>query len=168
MWLRKVASLMNRGLLPLTGGASRTGAGFLAVMMLLTVVDVVGRRLFNHPQRGTLELSELMLIRSISLSIAHAELQRMHIKIDLVVERFRPRLQHVTDGIMYVFCLVTSVLLTWQLCVDALAQWHSGLTTGTLDLPIFYFIFIAALGFALFSLAILVNLLLFLAEALKR
>lgn len=168
MWLRKAAGLINRGLSPLTGGASRIGSGFLAVMMLLTVVDVVGRRLFNHPQPGSLELSELMLVILISLGIAHAELRRRHITIDLMVERFRPRLQGVVNGTMYVFYLVTSVLLTWRLYVDGVAQWHTGLATGTLDLPIFYFIFVAALGFALFSLAILVNLLLFLAEALKK
>ena len=112
MWLKKAANFVERGLSPLTRVVGNIGAGIIAVMMLLTVTDVVGRRVFNQSVSGAYELSELMLIIVVFFSMVHCQFLKGHITIDLVVTRLRPRTQHIIDSIMYVFFLVTLCLLT--------------------------------------------------------
>ena len=168
MLLKKAANFIDRGLSPLIPVVGNIGAGIIAVMMLLTVSDVVGRRFFNQPVHGAYELSEYMLVIVAFFSIAYCQFLRGHIRIELVVSRLRQKSQDVINGIMYVFFLATFCLLAWRLCLYAMEDWQSGLVSGVLEVPTFPFIFVAALGCALLSLVVLMHLLLFLAEALKK
>ena len=168
MWLRKAADSMESGLSPLLSVVGKIGAGVIALMMLTTVTDVVGRRVFNQPLSGAYELSEFMLVIVVFFSIVHCEFLRGHITIDLVTSRFRQRTQDVIASITYTFFLVTFGLLTRQLIVHAMDAWQNNLISGTLRLPVFPFISVAALGCALLSLVVLVHLLLFISETLRR
>jgi len=167
MWLKKAANFLERGLSPLTRVVGNVGAGVIAVMMLLTVTDVVGRRVFNHSVLGAYELNELMLIIVVLFSIVHCQFLKGHITIDLVVTRLRQRTQNVIDSIMYLFFLATLCLLTWRLWVYAAEIGQSNLVYGLLGVPVSPFIFVESLCCALLSLVVLMHLLLFLAGALK-
>ena len=166
--LKKAANLMDKRLSPLTAIAGNIGAGVIAVMMLLTVSDVVGRRVFNQPVYGAYELSEYMLVIVAFFTVAHCQFLRGHIRIDLVVSRIRQRSQDVVNSIMYVFFLLTFCVLAWRLCLYAIEEWQSGLTSALLGIPAFPFIFVSAVGCTLLSLVVLMHLLLFLAGALKK
>ncbi len=168
MWLKKAASSMESGLAPLISVIGKIGTSVIALMMLLTVADVVGRRIFNEPVSGAYELSQFMLVIVVFFAIVHCEFTRGHIAIDLVTSRFRQRTQDIIASIMYIFFLVTFALLTRQLIVHAFNVWHNNLVTGTLRLPIFPLVFVAAFGSALLSLVVLIYLLSLIAEALKR
>jgi TRAP-type transport system small permease protein len=168
MWLRKAANLMNKGLSGPVSGFNIIGAIFIVIVMLLTVADVIGRRLFNNPVTGTYELSALMLVITIAFGLAKVELKKNHVTIDLVVERFRLSLQKIIGSIFYVICFIFCCILTWRLYIYAMAVWKSGLSSGTVGVPVFYFCFVATLGFALFSLVILLNFLLFLSGVSKK
>jgi len=167
MSLRKAIDFLGKILSRLIPVVGNIGAGIIVVMMLLTVTDVVGRRFFSKPILGAYELSEFMLVIVVFFAIACCEFMRGHITIDLVVSRLRQRTQYVIRSIMYVFSLVTCVLLTWRLVVDGTGQ-VGGTLSGILDVPVFPFIYLAALGSAFLSLAILTNLLQFIAEALRK
>jgi len=168
MWLRKAADFARRGLSPLTRVVGNIGASVIAVMMLLTVTDVVGRRVFNHPLGGSYELSELMLVIVVFFSFAHCEFLRGHITIGLVVSRLKQRAQNVIDSIMYVFFLAMFCLLTWRLWLYAMEVRQHNLLSGVLEVPIFPFVFLESLCCALLSLVVLMRLLLFFAGALGR
>ncbi len=142
--------------------------GIIAVMMLITVSDIVGRRVFNQPVTGTYEFSRFMMVIVVFFTIAHCEFLRSHITIDLLVSRLRQRTQDIIDSITYVFFLVTFCFLTWQLYLYAIEVWQRSLTAGILKIPVFPVISIAALGCALLSFVILIRLLLFVAGALKK
>jgi len=168
VWLGKAANFIGRGLSPLTTVVGNIGAGTIAVMMLLTVGDVVARRLFNQPILGAYELSEFMLVIVVFFTMASCESRRGHITIGLLVSGLRQRAQNVIDSVMYVFFLVMFCLFTWRLFLYAMQEWRRGLISAVLGVPIFPFIFVAALGCALLSLVVLMHLLLFLAGALKK
>lgn len=167
MDLTKVANVIERGLSPVISVVNNIGVGVIVVMMLLTVANVVGRRFFNQPIFGAYGLSEFMLVIVVFFTIAHCELLRGHITIGLVVSRLRQRTQDVIDSTMYLFFLVTFCLLTWRLCLYAVGEWHGSLS-GVLEVPIYPFIWVAALGCALLSLVVLTHLLLFLAGVLRK
>ena len=168
MWLRETSDSMERWLAPLVSVIGKIGTSVIALMMLITIADIVGRRVFNQPLSGTYELSQFMLVIVVFFSIVHCEFQRGHIAIDLVTCRFRKRTQDILASIMYVFFLVTFCLLTWQLVSQAIDVWQINRMSAELRIPIFPFVLIAAFGCALLSLVVLAYLLLLIAEALKR
>ena len=138
------------------------------MMMLLTVTDVVGRRAFNQPVYGAYEISEFMLVIVVFFSIVHCEFLKGHVTIDLVVSRFRQRTQDIIDTIMYLIFLVTSCLLIWRLWLYGTAVLRNNIVSGVLEIPVYPFVFVAALGCVLLSVVVLMRLLLFLAGVLKR
>jgi len=168
MRIQKAANSMERWLAPLTAIAGNIGATVIALMMLLTVSDILGRRIFNQPVYGAYELSGLMMVIVTFFTIAHCQFLRGHIRIELIVSRFRQRTQDVIDSIMYVFFLAMICLLTWRLYLYAVEEWNSGCTSSLLDIPVFPFIIVSALGCTLLGLVVLMHLLLYLAGALKK
>lgn len=167
MGLRKVTDFMERGLSPLVSVVGNLGAGLIAVMMLLTVVDVVGRRFFHHPLTGAYELSEYLMVIVVFFSMVGCQLLKGHITIDLVVDKFRQRTRNIIDSIMYVFFLMMFGVLTWRFVLDAIRE-TGGSTSGVLNIPDFPFLYLAALGSALLSLVVLMHLFLFLAGAVQK
>lgn len=168
MWLRKASDFMGKGLSPVIPVVGKIGAGIIGVMMLLTVADVMGRYIFNHPIQGALELSEFMLVLVVFFTMAHCEFLRGHVKIDIVVSRLHKRPQDVIDGIMYFFFLVTIGLLSWRLYLYGMADWQNNVVSGTLGVAVAPFIFLGAFGCALLGLVVLRHFLLFIAEALRK
>ena len=159
---------MERGLWPLVTVVGSIGSGIIALMMLVTVADVGGRRLFNQPLSGSMDLSTFMMVIVVFFTMAHCELLRGHITIDLIVSRFRQRSQDVISSIMYLIFLVTFGWMTWQLCLHGIDRWQSNIVSYTLKIPVTPFIFVAAFGCALLSLLVITHLLSFLAGALKK
>ncbi len=167
MWLRQAANFAESRLSPVISVIGNIGAGIVAMMMILTVADVVGRRVFNHPLSGTIELSEFMMIIVVFFSVVHCELVWGHITIDIVVSRLRPRTQNIIASLMYALFLVTFCFLTWQLFQYAMGDWQTGLTSLVLQIPISPFMFVETLGCTLLSLLVLIHLLQFIAGALR-
>ena len=64
---------------------------FLAVMMMITVADVVLRTLFNFPIFGTFDLVELFLVALVYLAITEVFLREDHVVVELVDQIFSPR-----------------------------------------------------------------------------
>lgn len=133
------------------------GAALLA-MLALTVVDIVGRSLFNSPLSGTVEVTPLLLVVVVYLGFAHAEHQGDHVSVDLVYTRVGPRAQRVADLVARSVSLVVLGVVTWQLWRYAGVQEAGGYTTAVLEWEIHWFVRIAALGAALLWLATLVEI----------
>jgi len=168
MWLRQAANYMEKGLSAVFPVVGNIGAGVIALMMMLTVADIIGRRFLSKPVSGTYELSEFLLVIVVFFSIAHCEFLKGHITVDLAVSRLQPKTQDIVNSIMYLFFLVMFCLLTWQLYLHGMKVWRNGLESGILGVPVSPFVFVAALGCCLLSLVVLTHLLLFLAGALRK
>ncbi len=169
MWLRKAADFIDRGLSPLTTVVGKIGSSVIALMMLLTVSDVVGRRLFKQAVLGAYELNEIMLVIVVFFTLSYVEVLRRHISIGLVVDRLKQKTQDIIDSIMYVLFLGLFCVLTWQLCIYAVeVHQNEQVVSVTLGAPVLPFVAFAAFGSFLLSLVVLMRLLLFLAGAIKR
>ncbi len=168
MWLRKSADYMEAGISPVISAVGKIGAGVIGVMMLLTTADVVGRRVFNHPLVGSFELSVLMLVVITFFSIAHCQLRRGHVTVDILVNKFGRRAQDITESVMYFVFLVISCFLTWQYALYAGQLWQNKLATGILLVPEYPFIFLGVLGCALLSIIVLIHWFQFIAGAWRK
>ena len=168
MWIRQAGNFLESRLAPLTSVVGKIGAAAIVVMMLITVIDIVGRRVFNEPLSGSYELSEFMLVIVVFFSIVHCEFLRAHVTVEVITSRLRKSTQDIISAVMYVFFLVTFILLTQQLIVHSIDSSQTNLTSGILKIPVYPYIALAAFSSFLVSLVVLAHLLLYTAEALKK
>lgn len=139
------------------GIANGLSLAALAVMTAITVVDVAGRYLLNRPLSGSLELSELLMVFLVFGAFAVTELQGGHVDIDVVVTRFSPRWRALSETFAAVLSTGFWGAITWRTALHAQNVWTAGETTPNLGLPISPFVWVAAAGTALFTLALLLR-----------
>lgn len=138
--------------------------GMLGLLMLFTVTDVCARYFFNAPITGVSELSEFMMVIVVFLALAWCALGRKHVRVELIVSRFTPRVRAIVDSITLLAALGTFVIITWRSFLES-----ADVVTATslLRLPHAPFYWIMTGGLALFCLAILVLIIENIAEARK-
>lgn len=112
------------------------GGVLLLGMMGITVVDVVGRYLFNAPLAGASELTEMLLAATIFLGLPAVSLDNEHVTVDLVTDQM-PRWVHPWRlAITGVAGAGVLLVVAWRIWVYA-AQFASyGGASQTLGLPI--------------------------------
>lgn len=69
------------------------GWGFIAISGLITF-DVLARRFLGFSSQATTELSGYALAFGIAWGLAHTLSMRAHVRIDVIVNRFPPRIRH--------------------------------------------------------------------------
>ncbi len=99
---------------------ARAGAGGLAIIMVLTFCDVIGRYVFGSPIVGTVEVTELLMGMMVYLGVGLTTHARGHIRVDIVIDRLPPRVRAVLD----VLTLAASIALVSAMC------WHLWLKAG--------------------------------------
>jgi len=138
---------------------------FLILMMLLTVVDVAGRYFFNSPITGTTEISKLMMIIVVFPALGWCALARKHVRVELIVSHFSPRVQAIINSIILLIALGIYVIITWRSFLEAEVVNRQ---TSLLQLSFTPFYWVMSVGFALFCLAIAVMVIENIAEAIKK
>jgi TRAP-type C4-dicarboxylate transport system permease small subunit len=123
-------------------------------LMFLTVIDVVGRRFFNRPFQGTVELTQIAMVIIIYLGFAYAEHNNDHIAVDIVYSRLRRGIQLALSVITSVFAIVLVGLLAYRLYAYSGVLRGGGYTTPTRGIPLSPFALVAVGGAVLFALAL--------------
>lgn len=132
--------------------------GLLVPMMLLIVADVFLRFAFDRPIIGTPEITQLLMV-CLALGVAWCGLQGRHIKVDLMMSRFSPRVQATVDSITLLVGLGICVIITWQSFRQSMWQLqHQYVASVLLPVPTFPFYWLYVLGCAMLCL-VLVTLL---------
>jgi tripartite ATP-independent transporter DctM subunit len=90
------------------------GVFFLFVMMMVTVVDVTCRFLFNLPVTGSIEITGFLLLLTIFLGIPYASARGQHIRIDLLSAKFKGRRALVLESITLLVEIALFAVLVWQ------------------------------------------------------
>ena len=75
--------------------------------------EVAARTLFNSPTLWVLEMSEYALIWAVFLGLAYTESISGHIRMELVVDRLRPRSRLLMESIFLVPALGFLAILAW-------------------------------------------------------
>ena len=125
--------------------------------MLLTIADVFLRKVFSRSILGTVEVTEFMLVILIFFSLAQAEILNRHVKMDLVMQRFGDRTQGLVDMITQLACFILSGLITWSTLLYSETMRASREVTQDLWIPVYPFVYIVAVGCAIFSLTLLIK-----------
>ena len=119
-------------------------AVFLCVMMVLTVVDVVGRYVFNAPLAGATEMTELLLSAVIFIGLPAATLDREHVTVDFLTDRLNGGIERVRVPAIALLSAVIMAVVAWRLWVmgDQIAGYDG--VTVSLHLPVAPVAYLAA------------------------
>ena len=157
MALMKTATGPERWIRRLSFVLAGVAAVVLAFMMFLMVTDVFCRYLLNRPILGAFEITEFMMMILVFFAIAHAQVRKAHISVDVLVLKLSKRTQQIFQAIGSLLGLGLFSLMTWQIVLHALKVYRAHQRSIDLGLPVFPFTLMAALGTAIFCLTLIVS-----------
>lgn len=114
------------------------GVTIVAAMMLLVVVNILGRYLFNSPFETTLEFTEFFMLAIVYLGLSYTQSRKANIVIDLLTVRLSRRGRAVCDLIAYLGCFALFALIVWhgtRMFIDSYEMRE--ITMGRVELPVY-------------------------------
>lgn len=105
-------------------------------MMMVTVVDVTGRYVFNAPLQGGFELTEYLMGLLVFLALPLVSAKGEHVRISLLDSRFGERARVVRDRIVGSCAGLVCVLIAWPLAALGMRMASYGDGTQTLGMPL--------------------------------
>ena len=127
----------------------------MVLMMLVTVVDVVGRYFLNAPLPGAFEMTQFLMAAIVYAGLPHVSQRESHITIDLLDGVTPDRVVSLRDLVVNGLCAVTFAVLSWRLWVLAEEAKEWGDVTQYLGWPLFPIIYFGA---ALCAIAAVIHL----------
>jgi hypothetical protein len=94
-------------------------AVLLFILMVLGTIDVIGRYVFNAPIVGTMERGQVLLALMVFLSWGYTQIKKGHVRVELFIARFPPRIRAVMDFATTFLTLIFFILIVWQSTVMA-------------------------------------------------
>lgn len=157
-------SRLDRGLLKIeTVFAFLSGLGAFALMML-AVISVSGRNLFNEPLRGYVDWIETAMPLIAILGISYVQRQGGHIRMDIVVGKLTGRALWAAEWLTTFGILVLIVALVWgswahfDRSFDMTRPMWSRDSTIDIGLPLWPAKLIVPVAFTVMSLRLLLQL----------
>jgi TRAP-type C4-dicarboxylate transport system permease small subunit len=118
----------------------------VGVIMMLTVTDVFMRYVFARPLTGSTEMIEFMMVILI-VGIVPCAIENKHIRVDILMERLTPKGQALLDAITIFVGSWLVVILGWRAFTACFFMIRNDVRSPTLDVPIYPFYVIMAMGF---------------------
>jgi TRAP-type C4-dicarboxylate transport system permease small subunit len=131
-----------------------SAAGIFAIMILI-VLDVFLRFVFNNPISGSYELVERGMFCAIFASFAYAQTEKAHIRIDLLVGKFPEKLHMLFDFIFGVLSTAAVTAIAYAAVLQAQTALSSSYTTSVLKLSLYPFYWLEFACMLLFAITLL-------------
>ena len=133
------------------------GIVLLLVMIAFVVVDILSRLLLNMPLSASYELVEYTMVLVIVFALGYTQVNRGHINVLTIIELLPKKWQSVCDRVVNFAAFLFYSLITWQTFVKGGLDKVSGTTSPVLFVPKYPVVYVAALGFALISAVLLIQ-----------
>jgi TRAP-type C4-dicarboxylate transport system permease small subunit len=140
------------------------GLVVLFSLMILTVADIILRKIFNKGIFGTLEISEFMMVAIVFFSLAECELEDRFVTVDLLVKKLSSKSRVAIDAFLKFLGFILYCLTAFAVIIYAGLIRSGGDVSQDLLLPRYPIIYIVALALILFCAVILFRLVLALNE----
>ncbi|MCB5364274.1 TRAP transporter small permease [Pusillimonas sp. CC-YST705] len=108
----------------------------LLSIMVLMLLDVSGRYLFNSPVPGAAEIIELAMGITVFSALPLVTARNEHIRLDYLSQALHGRVQAFTNAIVGTISTAGMGLLAWRIAEKALTLQRYGDTTPFLRIPI--------------------------------
>jgi len=147
-------SIIFKSLDKFSGFLKIIGAVALTGMMLLTVVDVIGR-FFKHPIFGSVELVGFLATIIVAAALPYTYKVEGHVGVEILVRLLSKKTQLIIDLFTRTLTLFLFCLVTWQMFLYAKDIHETGEVSMNLEFPIYYIIYLLAFGLLVFTVTII-------------
>ena len=124
-------------------------------LAILTFCDVFGRRFFNSPVTGTIELVEIGMALVAFLAMPRAFFLNAHVSADFIKNVAVTRLQTFITTLRFVLMLIIMSFVAYGTTREAFAFLNNNRVTIDLELSFYPFYFASAIAMWLSVLAII-------------
>lgn len=130
------------------------GGGFVFVaIVVMSIVSIVGRKLFSHPIEGDMELLMMGAAIGSAAFLPICELEDHHIKVDALTTWMSQRGRAWLDMLAHTLLTLVAAVLTWRTCLYVL-ETHENMEVSTLLLiPMWQPVVLMVPSFVLLTLA---------------
>jgi len=129
------------------------------VLAMLVIVANIFMRAWWKPLTGSYELVEILGAVILSMGVAYCAVNRGHVSVSLLVDSFPPRIRGFIDMITSIISLAFISVIAWGLLQYAAMVQRRGLSTSSLDIPLYPVYYLVALGLLMLGLTVFVDLL---------
>ncbi len=133
------------------------GGAALMALMLVTVIDVVGRNIIDVTVIGAYELSELAVGLVVAAGLPLVALRSDHVHIDMVLPLLKGWLRRLQQPMALLVTAFAEGIVAWQVWVQAVLAADTQRTTSMLHLPVSPVLYITAILFGVSALLTVVH-----------
>ena len=154
-----IVAFLDRALTTIERLGIAIAAVAFAAMMIVTVIDVVGRYGLNSPLTWSFDLiTAYLLVAGFFLAISATQANRQHISIDLIARSLPPRLRATLLAPAFVMAVVFVLVIAWSGTVGFLDAWNKNLVMdGVIPWPRWPTYLLVAVGAGLLGLRLIID-----------
>lgn len=115
------------------------GVALLLACALLTVTDILGRRLLGESLPGLIDLTQLLVMSSVFLCIPYAFEQQANVEVDLLFQRLPYRVQRLLAATWAALGAAFLLAVAWNVGRAALQVLEYGESSPTLAVPMIWY-----------------------------
>lgn len=123
-------------LLAVTKGFALTGGALFIGMIVLSVISIVGRKLWSAPINGDLEILQMGTGVAAAAFFPYCTLMGEHLRVEFFTAKLSVRAHSVLDGVANLLLAVAMGLLTWRTSIQALEIHEAGEVSLMRNIPI--------------------------------
>ena len=133
------------------------GAGLVG-MLVLTVSDVIGIKVFHRPIPGGIEYVTFLSVVAIAFSVGYTQVVRGHVAVDFIVTKFPHRAKLIIDVCMMLLSVCLFALLSYYTFRLGGRLRASGEVSMTQRVPFYPFVYAMAFCLAVTFLVLVSDL----------
>jgi len=130
--------LRNGFLSRVTSTMNAVGCAWTGALMVLTVIDVGGRYLFNRPLTGAPEIIQASIVGITFLQIPYVQFMDQHLKVTVFLDKMGEKARNVINAISYflgAFLFAMIGYSGWGLLIKAIETAEYDGTPASLMVP---------------------------------
>jgi TRAP-type C4-dicarboxylate transport system permease small subunit len=139
----------------------------IIAMMLLIVANIIGR-FFGLSIFGTYDFAGFINALLVGFALAYCAINKGHIQVELVMSHFPEKVQAIVGIIIGILNFGMIGIIAWQCFLLATDKLIGGEVSMTALVPYYPYIYAIAIGFVLFNLVVLEEIIEFVIKAVKR
>jgi len=137
----------------------------IVIIMLMTVYEVVSRRLFGAPTSWALDMSTLGLLVAALIPTAFVQKLKGHVSVELVYAMLSVKNRNLMSMITYSFALLGCIIFAWQgIDLTLTAYREKEMLFRSVVIPKLWYIWIFSFSFLLVIIQLVIDIIHFFRE----
>ena len=134
------------------------GGGVFCLLVLMSVVSLIGRKLFSMPIEGDMELLQMGSAIGAAAFLPACELHDHHIKVDALTSWMSKRSSAMLDLVAHALILGVALVLTWRTSLYVLEVHENHEVSNILLIPLWIPVAMLVPSILLLAIAAIIQL----------